>query len=154
MHVFLLVLRKRPGQAKTSNFNTNLSRKLKLYPKILIWLNIFDHPYILRYKHMAETYWDRRKNGPGKQTDQKQASNIKETADPNQLSFKIDIDMCRRIFNEYDQDQSGYLEISELTALAEELWATFHPNSPKLTREAKEVSSSSCHALVKFVDDQ
>ena len=36
--------------------------------------------------------------------------------------YRFDLALCRKIFDEYDQDESGYLDIQELTELAEVLF--------------------------------
>ena len=36
--------------------------------------------------------------------------------------YRFDLGLCRRTFDEYDKDMSGYLDIRELTNLAEVLY--------------------------------
>ena len=76
-----------------------------------------------RYKHIAEEHW----------------KEIHAKKGDTEKGFKFDMDVCRQVFDAYDRDGSGYLEIPELTKLAEELWIKSHPNSPKLSRASKEV---------------
>ncbi len=59
--------------------------------------------------------------------------------DGQQPRFNFDLEVCRRIFQAYDRDRSGYLEISELASLAQELWAKFHPECPQLSQDMKMV---------------
>ncbi len=46
--------------------------------------------------------------------------------------FKFDIDVCREAFEYYDADKSGTLDSGEIVRLAQVLWDTFYPNSPKM----------------------
>ena len=53
--------------------------------------------------------------------------------------YRFDMDECRRMFKSLDKDSSGYLDIEELTRLAELLWNKFHPHGPRLTEARKKV---------------
>ena len=55
--------------------------------------------------------------------------------------FILDMDVCRKTFDAFDRDRSGYLDLDELGKLAEALWNTFHPEGPKLDRESKAVDA-------------
>ena len=46
--------------------------------------------------------------------------------------FKFDMDVCREAFDYYDADKSGTLDSGEIVRLAQVLWDTFYPNSPKM----------------------
>ena len=59
-----------------------------------------------------------------------------ESADPG---YKFDINVCRKIFDSFDLDGSGYLDITELAGLAERFWDANHPHGPKLSQERKRV---------------
>jgi hypothetical protein len=50
--------------------------------------------------------------------DTKAAKKAQEVGDSG---YRFDLALCRRIFDEYDKDMSGYLDIRELTQLAEVL---------------------------------
>ena len=52
-------------------------------------------------------------------------------------SFLLDMEVCRKTFETFDRDNSGYLDLDELAKLAEALWNTFHPEGPELDRESK-----------------
>ena len=82
------------------------------------------HTTTFRYKEVAEQYYN---------------DLHKEDSPPP--GFKFDMDVCRRVFDAYDRDGSGYLEIPELSKLAEELWAKFHPEKPQLSHASKQVPS-------------
>ena len=86
-----------------------------------------------RYKNIAEQYWN--------ETHDQHAKPREEPHADGGSGFKFDPSVCRRVFDAYDRDGSGFLEIPELSKLAEELWAKFHPEKPKLSRESKDVST-------------
>jgi hypothetical protein len=44
-----------------------------------------------------------------------------ENADGAGTGYRFDLDLCRRTFDAYDRDGSGFLDITELTELAEVL---------------------------------
>ena len=48
--------------------------------------------------------------------DTKAAKKAQEVGDSG---YRFDLALCRRTFDEYDKDMSGYLDIRELTNLAE-----------------------------------
>jgi hypothetical protein len=73
-----------------------------------------------RYKHVSEQFWNK-------------------VHSSGEKAFKFDIDLCRRVFNTFDRDRSGFLEVGELAKLAEELWAKFHPEDPKLSSQKRKV---------------
>ena len=61
-----------------------------------------------RYKKMAEQHF--------KETvAAKKALEVGE----HDSGYRFDLALCRRTFDEYDKDMSGYLDIRELTSLAE-----------------------------------
>ena len=53
--------------------------------------------------------------------------------------FALDMEACRGMFNAFDRDKSGYLDLEELTKLAEALWNSAHPNGPQLDRQSRAV---------------
>lgn len=53
--------------------------------------------------------------------------------------FVLDMEVCRKTFEAFDRDRSGYLDLDELGRLAEALWNTFHPEGPKLDQESRQV---------------
>ncbi len=58
--------------------------------------------------------------------------------------FSIDMETCRKTFDAFDRDKSGYLDLEELTKLAEALWNSSHPDGPKLDRENRAVGTLPC----------
>jgi len=46
--------------------------------------------------------------------------------------FKFDMHVCREAFDYYDANKSGTLDSEEIVRLAQVLWDTFYPNSPKM----------------------
>ena len=58
--------------------------------------------------------------------------------------FSIDMETCRKTFDAFDRDKSGYLDLEELTKLAEALWNSSHPDGPKLDRENRAVGTHPC----------
>jgi hypothetical protein len=59
-------------------------------------------------------------------------------------SFMLDMEVCRKTFEAFDRDKSGYLDLEELAKLAEALWNTFHPEGPKLDKESIKVPCARC----------
>ena len=47
------------------------------------------------------------------------AVEVAQKVEANDSGYRFDPVLCRKIFNEYDRDLSGYLDIEELTNLAE-----------------------------------
>lgn len=45
--------------------------------------------------------------------------------------FQFNPDECRRAFDLFDKDQSGFLEVKEIPRLAENLWATLYPDAAR-----------------------
>ena len=58
-----------------------------------------------RYKKMAEQHY-------------KETKAARE-AEHSDSGYRFDMALCRKTFDEYDKDESGYLDIKELTKLAE-----------------------------------
>jgi len=57
---------------------------------------------------------------------------MNEEAEGSLEGFIWDPAVCRRAFDHYDKDKSGYLDTKELMKLADKLWDTFFPQGPKL----------------------
>ena len=113
-----------------------------------------------RYKKMAEQHYK-----------EAEAAKKAQEVGESDSGYRFDLALCRKTFNQFDQDQSGYLDIQELTNLAEVkitnlwppisplmdwtgieqvLWDTFHPTGPKLTRQRKEVGWWTENVLNEF----
>jgi ribosomal protein S14 len=67
-----------------------------------------SNTFVNRYKKMAEQHHKETKAA-------KQAQAVGE----HDSGYRFDLGLCRRTFDEYDKDMSGYLDIRELTNLAE-----------------------------------
>ena len=64
----------------------------------------------IRYKKMAEQHFKETK-----------AAKKAQAVGDHDSGYRFDLGLCRRTFDEYDKDLSGYLDIPELTNLAEVL---------------------------------
>ena len=51
----------------------------------------------------------------------KESKAAKKAQEVGDSGYRFDLGLCRRTFDEYDKDMSGYLDIRELTNLAEVL---------------------------------
>ena len=57
--------------------------------------------------------------------------------------LRLDMESCRKTFDAFDRDKSGYLDLEELTKLAEALWNSAHPDGPQLDRQSRAVPAES-----------
>ena len=76
-----------------------------------------------RYKATAEQHYK----------DTRAAKAAQEASDWNSDSrgggYRFDLELCRRTFDSYDRDGSGFLDITELTELAEACVCTLQRTS-------------------------
>jgi hypothetical protein len=59
-----------------------------------------------RYRSMAEQH-------------HKDTKALKKAEEVSDSGYKFDSDLCRKIFDEFDRDGSGYLDIGEMSKLSE-----------------------------------
>lgn len=90
---------------------------------------------------MSEQYW-KRIHAPDSMPEQTKPPQHHvgdgiNTASDNKS--RQDLGLARRLFDGRDRSKTGYLEISVLLTLAEEIWAAEHPGLPLLGRESIKV---------------
>ncbi len=107
-----------------------------------------------RYKRMAEMYW--KKTHPSKAEaagaagaaaaaaggDSHHAARAEDRGGHGARGggqFHFDAGVARRVFESWDRELSGYLEIPQLLKVAEEIWGQLEPDAPQLGQESKQV---------------
>ena len=100
-----------------------------------------------RYKHMSRQFWERCHSAKPvvNSTGGVQPSHVPDGPSAgNQRSSGLhehDALLARRLFDKRDPDKVGFVEISQLLSLAEEIWGAEHPDKPLIGRKYLKVRS-------------
>jgi hypothetical protein len=91
---------------------------------------------------MSEQYWKRIHAPDAKPDRAKPPQHHHGKGEPSGggAKYRPDLDLARKLFDGRDRRKTGYLDISALLSLAEEIWAAEHPGFPLLGRDSIKVS--------------